>query len=271
MYNSGKNFYGGRKMKKSKYTVILSIILFSLLPAFRYNAEKISEAHINVPYINQNKLVSGCEAVSGTMVLNFWGYNISEEDFYDNYLIRKDWRYGKDGSIYAPDPNSAYVGNARIKSGINCGFGCYSNALQKSLKKVIDSSKHKSLNTTGADIAELCSKYIDNNIPVIIWATIGMVQSRPTCKWIISYIDKNSKFKLGDNFTWIAHEHCLVLTGYNDNYYFCNDPYKNSKNISIDKRLLERRFKELGMQSVVVVPIYDIEESSHIKTDKKVY
>lgn len=243
-------------MRKSKYITLLFFILLSLLPNFKYMANQILEKYINVPYINQNKLISGCEAVSAAMVLNFWGYNdISESIFYDNYLIKKDWVLSKNGRIYAADPNSAYVGNARIKSGINCGFGCYAPALKKSLEKVINYKNHEVINTTKTELSDLCLKYVDNDIPVIIWATIRMIPSKPTCTWIISYIDENSNLKLGNSFTWIAHEHCLVLTGYNDKYYFCNDPYNNSGNIPIEKNLLNKRFKELKTQSVVIVPV----------------
>ena len=218
------------------------------------NNGDLEKVFIDVPYLNQDRLVSGCESVSATMVLNFWGYNISYERFYDNYVLHKNWRYGRNGRIYAADPNAAYVGDARKKSGLNCGFGCYAPVIFRAINKVIDNNRHQVLNKTGMELPELCSNYINNGQPVIIYATIGMMSSRPTCKWVVSFVNEDSKLKAGDSFTWLAHEHCLVLTGYDNRSYFLNDPYRNRGKISVEKSLLDCRFREMGKQSLVVVP-----------------
>lgn len=47
-------------------------------------AKKIS----NVPLIGQSKLPTGCETCSATMLLNFYGYKISETTFADKYLVK---------------------------------------------------------------------------------------------------------------------------------------------------------------------------------------
>lgn len=213
----------------------------------------ISKKIINVPYINQNDIVYGCEAVSSTMILKHLGYEISEKEFTDEYLIKKDWHIGGDGRMYGPDPNAAFPGNPYVSSGINCGFGCYAPSTAKSINKVLDENKHKTKITTGSDLSELQKNYIDNDIPVLIWATMDMKPSRKTRTWIINYTDENSSLKNGDKFTWIAGEHCLSLVGYDDVNYYFNDPYKNHGLIGYDKSLVEKRFEELGKQSLVII------------------
>lgn len=237
--------------------IIKNISKYLIFILFLFSNQSISAKKVilNVPYLNQNKLISGCESVSATMLLNFWKYDINEEDFYDNVILHKNWQYGRDGMIHAADPSSAYVGNARKKSGLNCGFGCYAPVLVKAIGKVIDNKQHRVVNETGTNLKELCTKYIDNGIPVVIYATIGMKKSMPTSKWIVSFVNKDSKLKLGDLFTWIAPEHCIVLTGYDDRFYFLNDPYNNKGKTQVEKILLERRFNEMNKQSVVIVPI----------------
>ena len=91
----------------------------------------------------------------------------------------------------------------------------------------------------------LCSEYIDKNRPVLIWATMGMKQSKNGRSW---------KFENGETFTWIASEHCLVLVGYNDEYYFLNDPQSGST-VAYQKDVVEKRFKELGFQAVYIYRI----------------
>lgn len=208
---------------------------------------------INVPYINQNDIVYGCEAVSSTMLLQYYGYEISERDFTDNYLIQKDWCKSSDGKVYGPDPNAAYPGNPYIESGVNCGFGSYAFSTAKSIDKVLDDSRHKTKVTTGLNLKDLIVNYIDKDIPVLVWATMGMSESSPGFSWIINYVDENSPYKIGDVFTWMRNEHCLVLVGYDDDNYYFNDPYKNHGLISYKKSLVNQRFLEMGKQSVVII------------------
>ncbi len=253
-------------MKNIKYyfTFFFLFLILIFNGVFADEIEKNCESYIidNVDYINQDKLVSGCESVASAMLLKFWGYDISEEYFYDNILLHKDWNYQRDGMIHAADPNSAYVGNARKPKGLNCGFGCYAPVLFDALNKVLDTQKHKLMNVTGVDIDELCTNYISKDYPVIIYATMGMVQPKPTYKWKVSFVNKNSKLKIGDIFTWLSSEHCILLIGYSKHSYIVNDSLKKVPRVSIPKSLLKRRYKEMGMQALVIVPTESNVESS---------
>lgn len=208
---------------------------------------------IYVPYINQNDIVYGCEAVSSTMLLQHYGYKISEKDFTDNYLVQKDWYKDVDGQSYGPDPHAAYPGNPYIDNGENCGFGSFAPSTAKSIDKVLDVTKHETKVTTGLSLIDLVKNYIDKDIPVLVWATMDMKQTSPGYSWIINYVDENSPYKVGDKFTWMRGEHCLVLVGYDDNNYYFNDPYKNHGLIAYEKDLANQRFLELGKQSVVIL------------------
>lgn len=76
----------------------------------------------------------------------------------------------------------------------------------------------------------------------MIWATMGMKESKQGRKW---------RLKNGSEFTWIAGEHCLVLVGYGEDYYYFNDPQSGST-VAYQKALSEKRFKELGNQAVYI-------------------
>ena len=207
---------------------------------------------INVPYINQNDIVYGCEAVSSTMLLQYYGYEISEKDFTDKYLIKKDW-FVKSGHMHGPDPHATYAGNPYESSGKNFGFGIFAPGTAKSIDKVVDTKKHKTKITTGMNLIDLIKNYIDKDIPVLIWATMDMKETSTGRSWIINYVDENSPYEIGDIFTWMKGEHCLVLVGYDDNNYYFNDPYKNHGVIAYEKELVNQRFLELGKQSVVIL------------------
>ena len=85
-----------------------------------------------------------------------------------------------------------------------------------------------------------------------LWATINMSPSFKTTTWRVNYTDENAKYKLGSYYTWTAGEHCLLLTGYDKNYYYFNDPWTNART-RYSKSLVNTRYNELGKQAVVMV------------------
>jgi uncharacterized protein YvpB len=208
---------------------------------------------ISVPYINQDKIVYGCEAVSATMLLQFHGYRISEKSFTDNYLIQKDWYTDEEGNSYGPDPNAAYPGSPYIENGENCGFGSYAPSTAKSIDKVLDFSKHETRVISGMNLNDIVTNYINKDIPVLIWVTMNMRKSVSGHSWIINFTSKDSPYKIGDTFTWTRGEHCVVFVGHNEEYYFFNDPLDNNGLIAYEKHLVEKRYRELGKQSLVVL------------------
>ena len=60
-------------------------------------------------------------------------------------------------------------------------------------------------------------------------------------------------FENGEKFTWISGEHCLVLVGYNEDFYYFNDPQSGST-VAHQKSIAEERFEELGSQAVYIYP-----------------
>ena len=207
---------------------------------------------IDVPYLNQLDVVYGCEAVSATMVLQFYGCDVTWKEFTDDYLIKKPWRVDENGVRFGPDPFAAYPGDPYKDEGPNCGYGCYAPCLAKSMNKVLPGDKYVAVDTSSLKLVDLVANYVDKGQPALIWATMDMAPARLTTKWKIDYVDENSRFRIGDDFTWNGNEHCLVLVGYDADRYFFNDPYKNHGLICYDRKTVEQRFLEQGSQSVVV-------------------
>ena len=58
----------------------------------------------------------------------------------------------------------------------------------------------------------------------------------------------------GEEFVWPRNEHCMVLSGREENEYICMDPYGSIGQRAIDRELLEKRYEELGQQAVVILP-----------------
>ena len=55
----------------------------------------------------------------------------------------------------------------------------------------------------------------------------------------------------GTLFTWPAGEHCYVLLGFDDDFYYFADPQTGNV-VGYQKLLAEKRFRELGSQAVLI-------------------
>jgi len=195
---------------------------------------------ISVPYISQSGgYPTGCEIVSASMLLQYYEYNVSVDEFIDNYLESSSLEE-VNGDLYGPNPNEVFVGDPRsIYS-----YGCYAPVIVNSLNKILD-GEHLAKNTTGSEFNELIENYIDREIPVLVWTSINLLPTNDGTQWYI----RDS----GDKFQWINNEHCMVLVGYDDDKYYFNDPYEDNGVVGYDKELVEKRFEELGKQSVIIL------------------
>lgn len=199
---------------------------------------KHSELLLNVPLIYQNpKYPTGCEPVAATMVLNYFGYGITDDEFV-NKMPHGDYPYtGKDGKRYGPDPDKVFVGDPRDPG----AWGIYAPGL----KKVIDiflGSSHFSVNITGCSVDELY-RQLDRGNPVIVWGTIGMGKAFNGISW---YVEGDNKL-----LTWVRREHCLVLIGYNKNGdLIFNDPLDGK--VTYKASDFMKSFNSLGKQALYV-------------------
>lgn len=200
---------------------------------------KHPERLLNVPCLAQApELPTGCEAVSAVMILQYYGEKITAADFVDGYLDCDTSFYtAADGAWCGPDPNRVFVGDPRTPN----GYGCYAPVIEKALVTYFGGSERVE-NTTGKSLSELCERYLDRGIPVLLWASMEMQETYPSQSW---------RLESGELFTWIAREHCLVLVGYDAERYFFNDPLAGTV-VGYEKTLVEQRYRELGMQSLVI-------------------
>lgn len=195
----------------------------------------------DVPFIDQTKKYpTGCESVSAVMACRYAGISITVETFIDKYLPHAAFEYeeGKEKAI-GYHPNRYFMGNPYT----NRGFGCYAPCIETAIRGFLPSG-YALKNTTGTSLSSLCSQYIDQGIPVIVWATLNMGDPGKGAQWILK--------ENGQIFQWISGEHCLVLTGYDQEYYYFNDPMQGK--VKYEKSVVETRYAQMGKQSLVVYP-----------------
>lgn len=187
---------------------------------------------IQAPFISQNnRYITGCESVSTVMALNNLGINTSVDTFIDDYLYKTPT-----GAPF--DPNVSFGGNP-----YKDGYGCYAPVIKNALDKALYGKGYYAKVLSNVSLQDLCSQYIDNNIPVILWATVGMQTPKNGNSWSYN----------GQTITWIKPEHCLLLVGYDDNNYIFNDPMKDHSQTYYNKAQVAQAYAGLYSQAVVIL------------------
>lgn len=179
------------------------------------------------------ELPTGCEATAAVMALNYLGAGVYLESFAD--LLPCQPITENDGNLRGPDPESYFVGDPHkdISS-----FGCFEPVIIQTINENYPSFFARKACGT---IADLCS-FIDMGYPVLIWTTMELQEIRYATSWTLPD---------GNTFTWPGREHCMLLVGYDDFYYYFNDP-RNGECVAYDKDLSELRFEEMGNRAVVI-------------------
>ena len=203
--------------------------------------ESPASVHLSVPYLSQKDLLpTGCEIVSAMMLLQYYEEPVSLDEMLSHLPCEP--LSESNGTLYGPHPDEAFVGNPLTPE----GFGCYPPVICRALQEILGDSALVQ-NTTGSSLQELSTRFLSAGTPVLIWATINMEPSSQGKSWIVR--------STGKEFTWRRQEHCLVLTGFDQTYYYLNDPYNGNGKIKVAKKLLEERYQEMGRRSLAVKPL----------------
>lgn len=196
-----------------------------------------------VHYSQTNDLPTGCELVSAKIALGYMGYCLSSEEILKQ-VKRSDLKFSKDGKLYGKSPFEAFIGNPKEYS----GFGCYPPVIID----MVNSMGFEDIvaeDTSSLPLDFIAKTYINLDCPVLVWVTIDMGDSVLTDKWYLE--DENGKITK-QTYTWRAGEHCMVLIGYDKKYYYFSDPLSAEITVKYEKKLVEKRYKEVGCYSLVI-------------------
>ena len=193
-------------------------------------AEESNGFLLDVPYLSQEgEYPTACEIVSAVMVLSYYGYDVSVDDFIDDYLPQADIFVDTEtGLLTSTSPTQAFIGDPRSSG----GYGCYAPVIVSALNNAVGNTA-LAMDTTNTDIDTLVDNYVKRNIPVLLWASINLAPTSVGDSWILE--------DTGEWFTWTAGEHCMVLVGADQNYYYFNDPYDNNGVVGYPRTLVEKR------------------------------
>lgn len=186
------------------------------------------------------ELPRGCEVTSLSMLLNQAGIKTNKMELAEK--VKKDHTPQQvvNGQIFFGNPNDGFVGN--MYDFKEAGFGVY----------------HK-------PIAELAESYLPGKIKDLTDSDfeelkIHLSDGRPV--WVIT----NTSFqKLDDNLfqTWDTptgkvkityKEHSVLLTGYDSQYVYFNDPLTGEKNKKVPLNDFKESWEQMGSQAITYLP-----------------
>ena len=153
-----------------------------------------------VPFIGQGQdLPTGCESVSSAMVLQYLGFSVTAEEFAREWLPRGRFYRDENGVRHGPDPRRAFVGDPHDPEAL----GCWASAVQTGLSRFLAAKSrdgagtYRVKNETGAELGYLCRRYIDRDLPVLLWVSIDL---RPTVNGPWYRLEPG-----GEPFRWISN------------------------------------------------------------------
>ena len=197
---------------------------------------------IHAPYIDQtNDYPTGCESVSAVMLLQYLGICITVDEFIEKYL-KKEAMQEREGRLYGPNPFRCFAGSPYDKD----SFGCYPPVIVQALNQAFlqTHANFEAVDITGMPMREICLRFLDRDMAVVFWASIDFRETVAGPDW---------QLEDGSLFTWISNEHCMLLTGYDEENYYFNDPWQNHGCIACPKELAEKRHKEQREMAAAVL------------------
>ncbi len=161
----------------------------------------------NAPALSQlPELPNGCEAVAATMLLNWAGLPVTKEEVADALPRGEMPAENADGAFVGGNPEDVFVGNP-----YKAGYGIYHKPMYATMNQLLP-GRFKDI--TGASFETLLS-VIEAGKPAMIWATEHMDTPYLDLEW------QDDKDRLVE---WYQPEHALLLTGWDDDYAYMNDP-----------------------------------------------
>lgn len=187
-------------------------------------------------------LPTGCEVTSLTMTLNYLGFEADKMKIAKEYLVKGEVEKGSDNKLHGPDYRYVFAGRPESDES---SFGCMAPCIVSAAQKFLDQAGSDMIpvDLTGTEFDELLD-FIDHDVPVILWSTMGLAAPEYQLKWITPD---------GEELSWPKNEHCVVLTGYetDSNAVRIHDPVNGVIMLNLDA--VRERYEQLGKNAVVII------------------
>lgn len=207
-------------------------------------AEVTEESHeiADFPLVLQMpELPTGCEITAMTMVLQYYGLDADKVEMATEYLptlARTETYIGADGRKYGNDMERYFIGDPTTEGGIICGTTAIVTAANAYLEA--NGSTLRAEDMSGISTEDLY-RLVQEDIPVVVWCTIGMGNRMVQDGWYTEY---------GAYVDWARNDHGAVLIGYDTDTVTIADPISGI--VAYDRAQFESVFASRGNRCVIL-------------------
>ncbi|KZE64132.1 hypothetical protein AWM68_13580 [Fictibacillus phosphorivorans] len=192
---------------------------------------------LSAPLISQlPELPRGCEVTSLAMLLNYAGIKADKMTL-AKQVAKDPTPYRKvDDKVYFGNPNIGFVGDMYDKS--KPGYGVYHKPIEALTRKYLGS---RVVNLTGKPFTSVTNQ-LDKKKPVWIIANSWFTKL-PSTQFQYFYTNQGPV-----KITY--REHSVLVTGYDSQYIYFNDPLTNEKNRKINRTNFVAAWEQMGKQAI---------------------
>ncbi|WP_141433744.1 C39 family peptidase [Bacillus sp. 03113] len=196
---------------------------------------------LEAPIIRQlPELPRGCEVTSLAMLLQYANINIDKLTLATEIVKDSTPYQVKDGAIYYGNPNDGFIGDMYSYS--QRGFGVYHKPIQQLAEKYMP---NQMIDITGVDFEEL-KIYLSDHRPV--WVITNTSYKKLPQSQFQTWNTPIGKVQV------TLKEHSVLITGYDQQHVYFNDPLTGEKNKKAPLSEFEESWVQMGKQAITYKP-----------------
>jgi uncharacterized protein YvpB len=189
---------------------------------------------LNVPIITQNPdLPKGCEVTSLAMLLQFAGVKIDKLTLAEQMVKVPYFQGGLHG-----DPNQGFVGNMFDRA--QEGYGVYHQPIAKLAEKYLP---NQTVDLSGSSFDDVLHQIAADH-PV--WVIVNMTFQPLANDQFVVWNTPEGNLQI----TYL--EHAVVITGYDQESIYINDPLSGKRNQRLYRTAFQQSWEQMGKQAVSI-------------------
>lgn len=193
--------------------------------------------HLEAPHIKQlPEPPRGCEVTSLAMLLNYHDVDVTKMELAKHVKRDKTTYKETDEGIYFGNPHNGFVGD--MYSFENPGIGVYHEPIADLARTYLD---NRIYDFSGQDFSEIIHQ-LNQNRPV--WVIINTTYHKLSKALFTTWHTKDGPIDI------TRKEHSVLITGYDHDYIYFNDPLNRAKKAPIEE--FKAAWVQMGKQAITV-------------------
>lgn len=192
---------------------------------------------LDVPILRQYpELPRGCEVTSLAMLLQDANVNVGKMQLAEEVKKHPTPYEKKNGEVYWGDPNNGFLGD--MYSFDSPGYGVYYKPIQILANEYLPD---RIIDLTGKNFTDL-QVYLSKGVP--IWVITNTTYKKLPESSFQTIHTESGEIKI------TYKEHSVLVTGYDQNHVYINDPITGEKNKKVEMEDFIEAWKQMGSQAI---------------------